>query len=229
MNFIVYLFVALIAAGSVLFGLGYVPAPMSPMPPSKYEIRAAVLPPSPAPVVAEVKPDLKPEAKAEAKPDVKPAAAPATALAARPTVAPRPAAPAAAIQPPASLNPADQPPASIVAAEPGSASPDTAVAGAPKCNVEVCASAYRSFTAADCTYQPSDGPRRLCTKGAPPPAIAAPATPVAPSTTAAGTAAPEARAQACNVAACSQSYPRSFSAADCTFQPSDGPRRTCTK
>jgi hypothetical protein len=35
---------------------------------------------------------------------------------------------------------------------------------APKCNIEACRAAYRSFTEADCTYQPLEGPRRLCTK-----------------------------------------------------------------
>jgi hypothetical protein len=33
-----------------------------------------------------------------------------------------------------------------------------------RCNVNACTAAYRSFRAADCTYQPSDGPRRLCSK-----------------------------------------------------------------
>lgn len=41
------------------------------------------------------------------------------------------------------------------------ATPDAA---APACNVQACEAAYRSFTASDCTYQPFDGPRRLCTK-----------------------------------------------------------------
>jgi hypothetical protein len=207
MNFIVYFFVALIAAFSVLFGLDWVSAPMSPMPPSKYEIRAAV-PPPPAPVVAEAKPDAKPESTLQAKP----------------AAAPKVVAPSTAVQSPAPPNAADQQPASIIAAEPGAAAMPP-----PKCNVEVCASFYRSFTAADCTYQPSDGPRRLCTKGTPPPTVAAPAPEATPSTTASGAAVPEARAQACNVAACSRSYPRSFNAADCTFKPSEGPRRVCTK
>lgn len=211
MNFLVYFFVALVAAFSVLFGLDRVPAPMSPMPPSKYEIRAAVPPPLPAPVVVETKREAKPDAKAEAGLDVKPAAAPA----------PKVVAPTAAVQPPAPTKAADQQPASVIAAEPGFAA--ATPPPAPRCNVEVCASSYRSFTAADCTYQPSDGPRRLCTKGQPPPAAAA------PTTTASEAAAPDARAQACNVAACSRSYPRSFSAADCTFKPSKGPRRVCTK
>jgi hypothetical protein len=213
MSLVVYFFVALIAAGSVLFGLDFVPAPMSPMPASKYELRAAVPPSSPAPVVSKAEP------KPEAKPDVK-AAAP---VAAAPAVAARPLATGKAdtISGMASPNALDQQPASIAAAEPGVAA--AAPQAAPRCDVAACAFAYRSFTAADCTYQPSDGPRRLCAKGTPPVADPAAAT-VAPAASA-----PEARAQACNVAACAQSYPRSFIAADCTFQPSDGPRRMCTK
>ncbi len=198
MSFIVYFFVALIAAGSVLFGLDWLQAPLSPMPASEYELRAAA-PPPPAPVVAKVEPN-------KVEPEQKPVA-PAPVVAAKPDV------PATASAPPIAP---EQQPASIVTLE-----PDTATAtqtAAPKCNIKLCTAAYRSFTAADCTYQPNDGPRRLCTKGAPPAAAATPAT--SPT---------EARAQACNIAACSASYPRSFSAADCTFQPSDGPRRACTK
>jgi hypothetical protein len=32
----------------------------------------------------------------------------------------------------------------------------------PKCNKEACANAFRSFDAADCTFQPTNGPRRVC-------------------------------------------------------------------
>ena len=35
---------------------------------------------------------------------------------------------------------------------------------APNCNVQACAAAYRSFVAADCSYQPLNGPRRRCEK-----------------------------------------------------------------
>ena len=35
-----------------------------------------------------------------------------------------------------------------------------------RCDVQACASAYRSFRESDCTYQPFDGPRRFC--GTPP-------------------------------------------------------------
>jgi BA14K-like protein len=34
----------------------------------------------------------------------------------------------------------------------------------PKCNTQACSDAYRSFDAADCTYQPANGPRRACRK-----------------------------------------------------------------
>ena len=33
---------------------------------------------------------------------------------------------------------------------------------AGNCNIEACASAYHSFRASDCSYQPFDGPRRAC-------------------------------------------------------------------
>jgi hypothetical protein len=33
----------------------------------------------------------------------------------------------------------------------------------------------------------------------------------------------------CNISACETHYPRSFRAADCTYQPNSGPRRLCRK
>jgi hypothetical protein len=47
------------------------------------------------------------------------------------------------------------------------AAPATAEA-LPKCDIAACAAAYRTFTASDCTYVPSFGVRKLCTKGTPP-------------------------------------------------------------
>ncbi len=35
---------------------------------------------------------------------------------------------------------------------------------APACNYTACARAFRTFQIPDCTFQPSDGPRRACTK-----------------------------------------------------------------
>jgi hypothetical protein len=48
------------------------------------------------------------------------------------------------------------------------AAPAAAEAPQPKCDVTACAEAYRSFRTSDCTYMPSAGVRRLCTKGTPP-------------------------------------------------------------
>ena len=42
------------------------------------------------------------------------------------------------------------------------AAPDQPVSN--KCNIDACKEAYFTFNPADCTYQPSKGPRRLCTK-----------------------------------------------------------------
>ena len=85
-----------------------------------------------------------------------------------------PPVPAAAVSPPlkgntaaAPKNPASQPAAAIIIMnEP--AAPAAAEAPQPLCDVTACAAAYHSFTASDCTYMPSAGVRRLCTKGTPP-------------------------------------------------------------
>jgi hypothetical protein len=89
----------------------------------------------------------------------------------------------------------------------------------PKCDIDACTAAYRSFTASDCTYQPNVGPRRLCTRGA--------AVEPADRATAAH-AELNGRPAQCNVAACTDAY-ISFNAADCTYQPMNGPRRLCEK
>lgn len=88
----------------------------------------------------------------------------------------------------------------------------------PSCDIHACTLAYRSFRASDCTYQPYEGPRRLCTKTADR-ATAAPG--------ADKSAGLNAHAQApCDVTACARHY-RSFDPATCTYQPYRGPRRLC--
>jgi 1A family penicillin-binding protein len=52
------------------------------------------------------------------------------------------------------------PPQASAGAQAGDGSEQTAIA----CNVRACQRAYRSFRASDCTFQPYDGPRRLCEK-----------------------------------------------------------------
>jgi hypothetical protein len=82
-----------------------------------------------------------------------------------------PAPPAASSGPPLISNPASptqgapRPNATVQRNEP--AAPAAEVAP-PKCDIAACTAAYRSFTASDCTYMPSAGVRRLCTKGTPP-------------------------------------------------------------
>jgi hypothetical protein len=97
-----------------------------------------------------------------ATPPVRTAARPALVEPIRHQAAPaKPAAPAAPVaQQPA---PPPQPPAQT-SAQAVEQSEEQSQAQAPACNVAACAAAYRSFTAEDCTYQPFDGPRRLCTK-----------------------------------------------------------------
>ena len=197
MPFVVYFIVLLITAGSVLFGLDWLSAPMSPMPASKYALHAAKIPtPPPSPP--------RPESSATTGPAVAVNPAQGAVDAAAVT------APATAAGTPGTVEPT---PAPSIAAEP-------AATAQPQCDVTACASAYRSFTASDCTYQPFEGPRRLCEKGNPPQSAAA----AAPETSA-----QDARAQVtCNVAACSRAY-FTFTASDCTYQPTEGPRKLCEK
>jgi BA14K-like protein len=137
MRLAVYGAVLVITLGGVLLGLDWLSAPMSPMADTEAGLRAppAVRPP-PAPVA------------------VTPVAP--TAPIGAPIVPPKLVAPAvpsaqAPIAPTAAQAP-DVPP--IAAPEPQQA----------QCNVDACTAAYRSFRASDCTYMPSAGQRRLCTK-----------------------------------------------------------------
>jgi len=144
-----------------------------------------------------------------------------------------PAVPAPAPAPVAKANPVAAP-----AVAPAAPSPPKAL-----CDVAACAAAYRSFQESDCTYNPSSGPRRLCTKGvvptqaapSPPPAQTAPQVPppvdvpVIANPEPGSVPKPDAPAIAgCNVSACAAAY-RSFRESDCTFNPSFGPRQVCKK
>jgi penicillin-binding protein 1A len=88
-----------------------------------------------------------------------------------PVQAVSPAPPAASSGPPLISNPAPppqaapRPSATVQTNEPAE---PAAEAAPPKCDIAACAAAYRTFTASDCTYAPSFGVRRLCTKGTPP-------------------------------------------------------------
>lgn len=88
------------------------------------------------------------------------AATPAVAAVVTPSILAAPAmattpAPAAPMAP-AAAQPAAQPQPQL--------RPTLATSAPNSCDVQGCASAYQSFRASDCSYQPFDGPRRICEK-----------------------------------------------------------------
>lgn len=121
------------------------------------------------------------------------------------------AAPPVAASPP--VAPAVPAPAAKAAVQlPEPALPRAAEAPRPLCDVDACTAAYRTFRASDCTYMPTAGVRRLCTKGLPE----------------TDNAKAEPAAAHCHIRACSEYY-SSFNPSDCTYQPLEGPRRLCEK
>ena len=134
MRLAVYGAVLVIALGSVLLGLDRLPAPMSPM----VDTAAGL------------------------------AAAPASWLLQAPAAQTSPSVPSATIGAPIvppTLGRACSPAAPATArAAAQAAAPVAAPEPEVRCNVDACTAAYRSFTPSDCTYQPTGGPRRLCTK-----------------------------------------------------------------
>lgn len=109
----------------------------------------------------------------------------------------------------------------------GPAAPVTVAAPAqPKCDIAACSAAYHSFRASDCSWQPFDGPRRYCDKGVPQQTEAS----ALPGTIPIATPEPDAAQSPpnCHVEVCRQAY-FTFNASDCTYQPSNGPRKLCAK
>jgi hypothetical protein len=217
---------AVVILGSVLFGLDWQSATLSPMPPIK--VVAVVMPPPPPPPPA---------------PPVKLAA---------PNAAPNPV-PQAPTVPTKPVTPSLVGPAQITAPVANANHGNTASENAnvpiaqtsPKalCDIAACAAAYRSFRASDCTFNPSIGPRQLCTKGVvPKEAVAAPALPAtldaprsimqeergAQTNTQPGTQPNTPPAIKCNVSACAAAY-HTFTESDCTFMATGGQRKPCTK
>lgn len=154
MRFAVYIAVLMIALGSVLLGLDWQPAPMSPMVDTEAGLHGPVSTPPP--------PTLAVTAPATSAPQVAPKANMGAPIVPPKLTAPanQPATPQVAPAAPAQAGAAPPTEPSTVIAAPEPAPPQAP----PNCNVDACTAAYRSFRAADCTYQPSEGPRRLCTK-----------------------------------------------------------------
>ena len=221
-----------------------------PKPEAKTEPAAAPAPNvSPPPDAApNVAPAATPTAEQAKPPETAPgpaaaapapaAATPAPASTANPATPETPAAAAAPTAAPgAAASPPAAPPSNAASSNPPP-SPSAENTNPPppkvsdKCDIDACKRAYFTFDPADCTYRPSNGPRRLCTRGTPPkPETKAEPAPPSPPVAAAAPEAPAAPAQAsdkCDIDACKRAY-ISFSPVDCTYQPSDGPRRLCTK
>src|SRR5262249_8736862 len=142
-----------IALGGGLLGLDWQSARLSPMVDTKAGLSAAA-PPAPVAPTASVSVPTTPPV-----PEI-------PANVGRPITSPTPAPPKAnigapIIPPNLSPTPNPTPPA---AAQATADAPVVAPESQAHCNVDACFAAYRSFNAADCTYQPTNGPRRLCTK-----------------------------------------------------------------
>jgi hypothetical protein len=79
----------------------------------------------------------------------------------------------AGVQTPDAKTAADKPPAPLIVTPLGAAGDEElaqkpaapAAAAQPLCDIAACTAAYHTFRASDCTYIPSLGERRLCTKG----------------------------------------------------------------
>ncbi len=130
MRLAVYGAVLVITLGSVLLGLDWLSAPMSPMADTEAGLHAPAAPLRRAPAA--------------------PAAPNATI--------------GAPIVPPSLVAPAAPNAPAAAAVQPAPTAPTAAPEPQVQCNVNACTAAYRSFRASDCTYQPTGGPRRLCTK-----------------------------------------------------------------
>jgi hypothetical protein len=142
MSFLVYFFVLLVAAGSVIFGLDWTQAPLNPPP---YATPAQT---------ASVNPTSSPGAPTQSAPAAS-ARQPATVAVSSDT--------AASAKPDSAK--ADEAAQAQAQAKAGDQvdQPETTAAVA-HCNIAACSASYRSFRASDCTYQPYDGERRVCTK-----------------------------------------------------------------
>jgi hypothetical protein len=246
MSFVLYGVVLAVSISSVMMGLDWLSTPPPPVPKSAQVARAPATPAAPALAVktsaaAKVAKTKAGEAKAGG---IK---AGETKTAKTKTIEDKTAATTAAATKTAEITPAAPKPVdattgeasamtaandqaagasdslNIMVDEAKDGGADAQANAAPRCDVPACAAHYRSFNAADCTYQPYDGPRRLCTLGNPPKQAD-----VAPTGVQTSDASEPPASSSCNVQACAAAY-RSFDAATCTWQPFDGPRRACTK
>ena len=179
MAFIFYFIVILVTAAGAMFGLDLATSPLPPTP--NVPIGRVAQAPQPAPVKHVRKIAQAPANRRKRR------ASPTTVRSARSIRRRRadartrrkrwPAAPPRRNRPPngewlppaspqqamASAPPGDKQPAAKTADNAAQPAPQPLAApSAAHCNIAACSAAYRSFRAADCTFQPLQGPRRLC-------------------------------------------------------------------
>ena len=126
-------------------------------------------------------------------------------------------------------------PEELAQEEPGQSEPalvaSTGETAPASCDVSACSRMYRSFRESDCTYQPFEGPRRLCTQASA--GFDQAPQPTEPVQEFAASVAVQDPTRSvplatCNYRACSLQY-RSFRPSDCTYQPFSGPRQLCER
>jgi len=157
MSRLAYLAVLMVALGSVLFGLDWQSAPMSPMPETRLALQAASA--YAPPPMSRTVPDGPNVGLSTASPANSGAAANARGA----TTSKKVSVQTNAKQPDSS-NAANTSPSAAADNAKASLAQVAAEGTQLKCNARACASAYQSFQASDCTYQPNNGPRRLCKK-----------------------------------------------------------------
>lgn len=171
MAFIFYFIVILVSAASVIFGLGLATSPL----PSTLNVPIGRVAHAPMPAhIEQADSKAKRAADSRALSPIYPAAPRVPKGAAAPNQASSgdwlPLAPPS--QQAAAPAPVDDKQALAKTAQ---ATPQPAVAqSAAHCAVAACSAAYYSFRASDCSYQPYQGPRQLCTRAGGTAAAAAP-------------------------------------------------------
>ena len=166
MQFLVYLTILMVSVSTVLLEVHWL---TTPPPQPKAAVQASA--PPPRPKVEGPNAELSPIYPKKLEP-VQPTSAAANTTAAKVETGQKPPAETTGVATRGddSIRSASAPPpdnaqnAQAYAAPPKRNAPDEATASNNRCDVQACASAYKSFRASDCTYQPLDGPRRVCGK-----------------------------------------------------------------
>lgn len=198
--FAFYVALILVTGTSVVFGVDWLSAPLPPMHETEASVQAAK-------AAAKFPPPETRIAKVEAKPRV---------------VVPMVVTPQGRAV--AAVDASGKPAVNIATPsimKPENAAQETQQSAQPKCDVEACRAAYRSFRESDCSWQPYNGPRQFCDRGTPPQDVASSGTDAASD--------PDQQvSNKCDQEACKRSY-FTFDPTDCTYQPTNGPRRLCTR